>query len=638
VTIISPADNGLVSGLVTIRARASDDRSCPVVDFYVDDALESSDSAGSDSVAACVWDAGGQNPNSQHRLMAKAIDASGNSAESQVVTVTIGIQTGPTYHSGFIGQPETWDPRGNPHVVDGNLTIRSLLTLSPDVEVRVDSGFGILVGNNGGLLAQGTSASPIAVTLSEAWRSHNSTAPARRKWKGIEVAVGAKSDSVILAYCTIAYGGSDTGDANIDVKSGPIVIRYCLIRNGAGYGILTTGNNLKEFAGNTVTGNARAALRIDSRYLGIIAPDNACAGNGAGIEVSGGTVAISAVWYALGADYVIADDLQVGSPSGATLTLSPGVRLRFKPGTGLIVGGQPGTTGELVASGSPGNRTTFTSDSSSPAPGNWQGITFRFTRTSGASSLNNCLIEYAGGNGFGSVFCDSAAISLTGTIVRNSANYGVYVRKAQLAEFTGNNISSCASYPMAIEPDLIACIGAGNTLVGPPNRGVLVLPGSIRQSITWPNHGFPYVVQGDLDIGYLSHPVLTLARGDTIVFLANARLRIGATFNTQRDSGGLAADSVTFTSLTPPPGTWRGIEFLNYTLNAASYLRNSVIKYGGGDTFGNILCRSSAPLIAGNEIAYSAAYGIYLYNSPLSEDTLRANNTFHDNARNDVGP
>jgi hypothetical protein len=628
VSIISPADNAIRLGNIGIQARASDNKAVTAVEFYVDDILTGTDSLSDDSLYDWTWDASSQALGTLHQLKAKAFDAAGNSAEAEV-SITIGIPAGPAYHSGNITQPETWYPGSNPHIVNGNLTIGAFVTLKPGVVVKVDDGLWVKVGSLGGLLARGRSNLDSGITFTS-----NSASPQPGSWKGIEVTSQARSDSVDLQYCVIEYGG-DSLDANLDVRSGPITVKYCDIRHGGGYGVRVQLNGLNEFAANYVTANRGYGLKIDSRYVGRLANDNDLSGNTkGGAEVIGGTVPASAQWPDLNAPYVINATLNVGHTGGAVLTLNS-VQLRFRPGTGLVVGGADSTVlGGLVANG-----TTFTSDSATPNPGDWSGVAFGRTTIADSATLAGCVIEYGGGNGKGSVYSDSCPLALTGTTIRNSAGYGVYIQKTGFRNFLGNAIGQCQQYPVHIEPEFVGTLG-GSDLSNSPRSGAYIPDGRVLTSATWVNGSYPYVVAGTVDVSSPAHPVLTLVPGDTLLFVApSARLRIGPNIYSAVDSGGLAADGVAFTGTSPLPGSWRGLQLQNNTLTS-SFLRNSSVTYAGADTFGpgNLLVQGCAPEITGNEFAYSSHWGIYLYNSLLEADTLRAHNTFHDNADGDINP
>lgn len=622
VSLINPAANTVTMGHILMQARAFDNKDVPVVEFYVDDAFKGVDSLGSDSVFSFVWDASAEAMGSQHQLAAKAIDLAGNSATSQAVTITIGIPSGPTNHHGSILYPETWDPAGNPHVVTGDLTVNSFLTLKPGVEVRVDPGYYFKIGAAGGLLARGTASSGILMTS-------NATTPAPGDWEGLEVGAGVNGDSVALEYCTFEYGGKDTTDAVVVLRSSRATVSHCTIRNGPGYGLWLSSDNVRSIEASTITANYRYALHIDTRYAHLIGDGNNFAGNGRGVELVGGTIDQDAQWFDPLASYVLTTDLRLGGTTPKVLTIKSGVTIRFRPGTGVTVGQDSSHFGGFAVEGAPTLPVTLTSDSSFPHPGDWKGISYGYLAQLDQAKLANCVIEYAGGNG-AAVVCDSASARITDCTIRYSSSYGVRISRTGFAQFEGNTVGLNLSYPVAVEPDFVNSVGANHL-----DQGLLISGGFLRDSASWAYSGYPHVIGGIVEIGGPLNPVLRVMDYDTVVFVGGAALKVGSV---AAGAGGLYCENACLVGASQIAGAWKGVEFREQTLSAASGVNNSAVRFGGGDSLGNIVCIGSSPAIAGNDIAYSAAWGIYLYNSALDPDTLRANNTFHDNTLGSVGP
>jgi len=622
VSLITPAANTVTMGHIPIQARAFDNKDVPIVEFYVGGAFKGVDSLGSDSVYSFVWDATAEAMGSQHQLTAKAIDLAGNSATSQAVTVTIGIPSGPTNHRGSIPYPETWDPAGNPHIITGNLTANSFLTLKPGVEIRVDPGCYFKIGAAGGLLARGTAGSGILMTS-------NAATPAPGDWEGLEVGAGVNGDSVVLEYCTFEYGGKDTTDAVVELRGSPATISHCTIRNGPGYGLWLPGNNVKSIEATTITANYRHALRIDTRYAHFIADGNNFAGNGrGGVELFGGTIDADAQWFDPLAPYVLTADLRLGGTTPKVLTVKSGVTIRFRPGTGITVARDSSHFGGFVVEGAPSLPVTLTSDSSFPHPGDWKGITYGYLAQPDQARLANCVIEYAGGSG-AAVVCDSARARITDCTIRYSSGYGVKVSRTGFAQFEGNTVGLNLSYPVAIDPDYVSSVG-DNQL----DQGLFVFGGTVTKSALWDERTYPVVVGGDVAVGGPANPVLRLDNLQ-LHFASTGGLRVGTV---AAGPGGLNCIGTRFTGVSQQPGAWKGIEFRELTINDSSWIMSSRVINGGGDSLGNIVCIGSAPGIIDDSIVNSAAWGIYLFNSPLNPDSLRLRNLFGGNVSGDVGP
>lgn len=95
----------------------------------------------------------------------------------------------------------------------------------------------------------------------------------------------------------------------------------------------------------------------------------------------GGLISADTTWYASNAIYTVTNTVTVAS--NVTLTIEPGVTVRFRRGTGLTV------RGRLLAVGTPTQRITFTRH---PGDANWDRIMFI---KAADSRLEHCVIEYS---------------------------------------------------------------------------------------------------------------------------------------------------------------------------------------------------------------------------------------------------
>ena len=127
-------------------------------------------------------------------------------------------------------------------------------------------------------------------------------------------------------------------------------------------------------------------------------------------------------WTVDGSPYILTGNIAIGGPAGVTLTINPGVTVKFATGSQLLVDYYD--KGTLVANGTTDNPILFTSNVSATA-GAWLGL--RFGTISGApdSSVSYVTVEYAGSNynGLGGVTIHGGSPSLDHVTARVS-QYG----------------------------------------------------------------------------------------------------------------------------------------------------------------------------------------------------------------------
>ena len=157
---------------------------------------------------------------------------------------------------------------------------------------------------------------------------------------------------------------------------------------------------------------------------------------------------------------------------GVTLTINPGVIVKFASGARLLV------NGALNATGQANNMIVFTSDKddsyggdsngdgtvTGPNPGNWDCV---YMNGSGASTFSYCIFKFGGSGSVGNLFFQSTTPTpVTNIFSTNSSNYGLYLSNANPAisnsTFGGNGshgILAQGSSRIRIHN----CISTGNT-------------------------------------------------------------------------------------------------------------------------------------------------------------------------------
>ena len=165
------------------------------------------------------------------------------------------------------------------------------------------------------------------------------------------------------------------------------------------------------------------------------------------MEVSG---FVSGTWTTNYVYYVTSD---ITIPSGLTLTINAGVRVKFSKGTNLIC------SGKLIVNGTAENPVIFTSREPTPLPGDWGNVTLNTTY----NSINYLNYEYAsdgivGNNAHyttidhltikgnlnidarGIYFSNSYNLTITNNYISVSGEYGIYAYNSDNSNISGNTV------------------------------------------------------------------------------------------------------------------------------------------------------------------------------------------------------
>jgi len=405
----------------------------------------------------------GLSPNTTYHYRIVATNVVGTTTYGSDMSFTT---TGGTYVSGTISTNTTWTFIGSPYVVTGNIFVYGVaeptLTIEPGVEVRFNGLYMLQIGYSsykGILKAQGTSSKPIVFTSNKVTHTPGD-------WYGIWFYNHATTES-ILEYVTVEYGGYSLGSIYIYNSSPTIknsIARYSkssgiyisgdsspviidsTISNNTIYGIYTnsTGNltitgsailnngtyGVYCTAGGTIsntyfTNNGSYAISVPANFG--LGAGNSFSGNGNGVELRAGTISTDTTWAYQGIPYIANGNIYVyGTSSEPTLTIEPGVEIRFTGAYKLSIGQSGGSgKGMLKAQGTAEAPIIFTSNKSPVNPGDWYGIRF-YNHASTESILEYVTVEYAGYD-YGGIYISDSSPIIKNSIIRNNKNAGIYV-------------------------------------------------------------------------------------------------------------------------------------------------------------------------------------------------------------------
>jgi parallel beta-helix repeat protein len=269
----------------------------------------------------------------------------------------------------------------------------------------------------------------------------------------------------------------------------------------------------------------------------------------------------------------------------ATVTLQPGITVKFKEDASLNIGTEEGVTkAALLAKGTAQQPIVFTADAASPARGFYYGLRFG-PGSNGLSALTYCTIEYAGVDyattSNGNIQIDGTTVSLENNTIRHSKGAGIYTKgNAFFAKFNNNTISDYETYALELSPNTVHTLGDNNTLGDKP----VIIGGSFTlPSATWTKKNFPYLIAG-LAIGSASGSVLTIQPGVTFKMLSGMITVGDNSWGPGKGTliaEGTQSEPIVFTSskATPAPKDWDGIHF--YSGNQGSRLKYCTLEYGG---------------------------------------------------------
>ena len=449
---------------------------------------------------------------------------------------------------------EVWDTMGSPYVLTGNSSVPTgdTLRVRPGVYVMPLGAHGLTV--SGALIANGGfgDSSHICFTPFRRLRPTPDSC-AVGAWKGIQVNAGGLCS---LDYCSIEYaGGTSDSAAVFCLDSAQLVMINSTISHSSSRGY--SADEVRDFNnfiyGDTFECCASYPAALLAESVGAVVNSCTFRNNGTkGLLVHASAdheVGKSANWLKCEASawrYDIADgDLHVlkSSAGVCTLTVAPGVVMRFEKNAKLLVQHSDDKNGCLVA-GNGADSVTFTGMDTVYADSFWGGIECQaYTHT----RLNGCNVLHVDGPGIdvtnGTAVVDvlHGTIRRTETGIANNSNYltvngcnivynekGIWVSGGEASitgtHFTDNygyglyaagneyvGVTSCTfsgNYvPVRIRANLVSDLIAQNTFQGNTYRGVEIGSGTYSGRISCGTHTWPantevhsYRIRSDVDV------------------------------------------------------------------------------------------------------------------------------------------
>jgi PKD repeat protein len=568
------------------------------------------------------------------------------SSESNSTERAITIQPAPnnctiTHSNRDLKVSETWRT-GETHCIGGFFQILAgaTLTIEPGVTIKLKKNAGIYVAEPGSaIIAEGTAEKPILFTSGE-------TVPQVGDWVTVRFS-DADGGTSRMKYCTFEYGGSQAFTSDkvgmMEVARGKSVsVDNSTFRKSKHYAVLLDSDaEFASFTNNQISEAGDYAVYACTQNVHTIGSGNVI--NNKGIWIEGEWFNGDATWLKHTCPYYT-NGIQVGSTAGMTLTINPGVEIRFVDIYSDLDVGTYGEKGKLIAKGTATEKIKFTSASETPAPGDWGGLEFG-TGTMGLTELDHVTIEYATGNDtdYAAMHVISNSVSMTNSEIKNVKGIGIHLDVESFRRFSAfaNNTITVpnTAYVIKMQSGALNGIGEGNVLSGKAIYFLGANMPSIQQT-TWRNMGVPYIVDGKLYFGSatIADYTVTIEPGTVLKFTPNSWFIVGNSDPVLFKAVGTADKPITFTSAsdTPTPGSWDGLEFYS-RVKAGSILAYCNIEYGG-NRYANVSISNTSTqgllTISNCKITNSSRYGFYSWMS--NGAVTLSNNTYSNNALGDT--
>lgn len=268
---------------------------------------------------------------------------------------------------------------------------------------------------------------------------------------------------------------------------------------------------------------------------------------------------------------------------GATLTLAPGVEVRFAPDLGLYVG-YNGGGGQLIAEGTPDDPIRLHGPALS-GRGTWTGVIIK--PAASESRLAELTIEDAGGMYTdAALFVDDVDVRVNNVTFNHVEDAGFrLIHGARFSDGSAGLVVTDAPIPGWIEAasaDSIPLVGL--SLADNDDPELFVDGGDIDHDATWSALDVPYFVQGDLYVeGTTTAATLTLGAGTELVMGANNGIYVG--YNDGPGgfvTAGTEALPVVLRGTSEQRGLWTGVRYLDSTVDADATLTWTEIADAGG--------------------------------------------------------
>lgn len=285
---------------------------------------------------------------------------------------------------------------------------------------------------------------------------------------------------------------------------------------------------------------------------------------------------------------------------GGELTLQAGTTLRIESDQKILVRGGGG----LSAVGTVDAPITLTS--ADPQSGHWGGLAFIDTDNP-MNRLEHVIVEYAGGNGFGTADQSANVVVTHGTPVRSkvailnttlraSNGYGLFVRGgSSLSEFENKTLTGNMAGPAYVGAPAVDGLGSSSTYKGNTVDVVTVATGSgmeITEDAIWQALDVPYYLKEEIGLETIVSAALTIEPGVIMEMAPGVGISM-------RNGGSMTAEGTEMNRIvmrSSGAGAWKGLDFSSTTgsLDYIDILDAGSNSWGGVAEAGAVTIRATS--------------------------------------------
>ena len=313
------------------------------------------------------------------------------------------------------------------YIITADINVSAVLTIEPGVIIAFEADKGMVIDQQGSLIARGTFNKNIKFVGKEGSQGF---------WKGL--LIHSNNENNEISYAIIDGGGSSTYDelpelggnlllAGSNVSASAIKIINSTIRNSGSYGLYLAGASyLNEFGANKFEGNKFTAAYIPANQLHKIdLHTDFSVSNGYNGVMTGGIVHQDShiLWRKLNSRYFVTSDIIIKSG----VEIEPGAYFTMHPDAAI----QVIDDGYLKAVGTAEQKIIFTTTS---MPYYWGGI---LVNTS--SEFNQFIhteVSHAGNRVFpnmmyaGNLVSENGKMKIENSTIKDGRGYGIVVNNA----------------------------------------------------------------------------------------------------------------------------------------------------------------------------------------------------------------